>query len=108
MRTYKDLMPHYEVGGKVVCARKTAGDEYAWRIGEVPDVIEVLRKEGRVILGGDVLDRDMDYTYDNRYHDSGDPQNDCEASCGKARAYVQRYLERFGPEYYVVLVVKSI
>lgn len=108
MRTYKDLMTHYEVNGKVVCARETAGNEYAWQIREVLDVIEVLRKEGRVILGGDVLDRDMNYTYDNWYHNPSDPQTDCETSCGKAKAYVQRYLERFGPEYYVVLVVKPI
>lgn len=108
MRQYKGLKSCYEVEGKQICARETEGTEFAWRIDEVLDVIEILRREGRVILGGDVLDRDMAYTYDNWYHDPCDRDTDCEVSTGKAKAYVERYLERFGSEYYVVLVVQSI
>lgn len=106
MRPDKGLMPCYEVDGNMICARETEGTEYAWRIEEVLGVIEVLRREGRVILGGDVLDRDMEYTYDNWYHNLCDPATDCCVSCEKAQSYVQQYLDRFGPEYYVVLVVQ--
>ena len=84
--------------------------EYAWKYKDVIGIIDILKNSGYVILGGDVLKRNFEYTYDNWFFENSNNLNNLEKiteSAKKAKQYINCYYNNFGNEFYYVLVVEK-
>lgn len=78
--------------------------ELAWTYTDVMTVLKYLEENGILVLGGDVLDKKMSYTYDNWCYQD---KNYIE-SIEYAKNYINNYYIKNGNEYYYVLVVTKI
>lgn len=87
--------------------KRTLGNEVAWRIQDVIEVLNYTKKNNIVILGGDILSHDMAYTLDNWYyipqHDMTKRENSL-SSYELALEYINSYVLRNGDNFYVVIV----
>lgn len=96
---------HKAMGGAV-----TDAGELAWTAGQIPEVMKVIQDNGWVILGGDVLDRRQEYTYDNWYYQPDHriclAQN-VKASMDRCVGYVSEYIQNNGDGYLFVLVISN-
>ena len=96
-----------EVGNKRISSIEFTGAENAWKIKDALEVIEHFDKNGIVVLGGDILTENFEYTYDNWYYD---PDDTCSSlinaknSIEKASEYISNYIAMNGSDYYIVLV----
>lgn len=87
---------------------KISDYEEAWEIGVIPQVLDILMKKNCVILGGDILFSNLEYSYDNWYFEPFDDKDyisNVKMSYNKANDYIKKYIEMNGYNYYVVLVV---
>jgi len=86
----------------------TSHGELAWHIADVPAVLQRISAHGLIVLGGDILDIEMQYTYDNWYHNvdrSLSKSLNVKSSFDAAQEYIQKYINRNGEGFFVVLVV---
>lgn len=85
--------------------------EDAYEIAVVPEILEVLLNNNCVVLGGDILTKDMKYNYDNWYYEpleDVDYLTNVKRSYEKANDYIVKYIEKNGVNYFVVLVVTRL
>ena len=86
---------------------KTMTTEYAWKYADAVEVITYLSNKECVILGGDVLNNNFGYTYDNwNYIEniSFSLEKNISESAAKAIEYVDWYNKKFGEDFYYILV----
>lgn len=91
-------------------AKKTPGNEIAWRIEDVFQIFDKARASNTMILGGDVLTDDISYTYDNWYYipvPNASKQENVLWSYSCALEYISDYIERNGKDFYVVVVLEK-
>ena len=72
--------------------------------------LDELSDSNIVLLGGDILDQQKHYTYDNWYYEYNpvvSEQENCKCSIEKARKYLLSYIEKNGVQYTVVLVLRD-
>lgn len=83
--------------------------EIAWKIEDAVLVLEYLKGENKIVLGGDILTEKMEYTYDNWYYNvehSQSRKNCIERSVERATEYILKYIEANGSAFYVIFVVE--
>lgn len=77
--------------------------EVAWTYDDVMEVLTQLEKEKIIILGGDVLNKNLEYTYDNWYYQ----EKDYIGSIEYTRNYINSYYQKNGNDFYYVLVIQD-
>lgn len=83
--------------------------EFAWKLKEINDVLQWLRENNQIVLGGDIIDVHKNYTYDNwfyNYNSLVSHSENVNISIDTALNYTEKYLKKNGDNYYVVLVLK--
>ena len=78
-------------------------------INALPRVLKALYNEQTTLLGGDLLDKDGQFTYDSWYYNYEESKSACEnciASIKKAEEYTESYKRRNGDLFFVVLVTR--
>ena len=86
---------------------KTEQGEYACLASNVPAVVNRAINHGWIILGGDVLNPDQSYTYENWYYNPNPRKSLGENIVIAAQIcsnYVADYSSKYGDEYLYVLV----
>ena len=90
-----------------IVPQKISSYELAWKIDDIKPILQWLSANNKVVLGGDVLDINKEYTYDNWYYNRDDtyslPEN-VKNSIEKANEYISNYIAINGCDYYIVLV----
>ena len=85
--------------------------ELAWKISDANEFIEDALKNEVIVLGGDILDSNMNYTCDNWYYE---PDKSIERkvnsiqSCSCMKEYIDNYVKLNGTDYYIVIVCVTI
>ena len=85
--------------------------EFAWKYNEAIEVLSILKNKGIVVLGGDVLNLDLNYTYDNWYFDiDKNNSHDFNVLCSyeKSKCYIEQYYNQFGDMCYYIIVPSII
>lgn len=85
----------------------TETTEYAWKYKDAIDVIDFLKVKECVILGGDVLKSTLEYTHDNwffEYDNKGAISEIIKESIEKSKRYINWYHEKFGDDFYYIIV----
>ncbi len=83
--------------------------ETAWRIEDAFLVLLYLKKENKVVLGGDILTKDLIRNYDSWYYNFDDNHSEkCNVEFGyeKAIEYISKYVQLNGKDFYVIIVTK--
>lgn len=83
--------------------------EEAWRIEDSFEVIKYLTKQNKIILGGDILGKKLQYIYDNWYYEPSESNNRTKNiidSYNIACQYIQDYIKKNGTDYYVIIVTE--
>lgn len=91
------------------CPRRTTSGEFAWQIKDHPFLLELFYDRKCVVLGGDVLDLDRNYTYDNWYYNDNSEmshEDNVKSSISVAKEYLLNYIKSNGENYYVVFVFR--
>lgn len=79
-------------------------------ISTISEQLDLLLDAGIILLGGDILDSEGHYTYDNWYYEYNSMVDDLQNSrdsINKAKQYIEAYIGRNGTDYSVVLVVRK-
>jgi len=87
--------------------------DVAWAPGDIFPVINWLRNQNVLILGGDVIRRRenlIDYCGDNWYFESSQAteklDEQVDAAADKAESYIRNYVAKNGPSFLFSLVVE--
>ena len=95
------------ISRKGIVPQKISPNELAWKIDDINPILQWLSANNKVVLGGDVLDRNKEYTYDNWYYNPDDTCSlliNAKNSIEKANEYISDYIATNGVDYYIVLV----
>ncbi len=87
----------------------TTSGETAWAISDIFKILDYCKENTYIVLGGDILNENLDYTYDNWYYDTNaniDLKDNSNKSILKANEYISNYIKKNGVNYYVVIVAK--
>ena len=79
---------------------------WAWPFDSIINVINFAESCGLMIWGGDVINKELDHTYDNWYQ-NGDNSltwaQNCYIGAKKAKEYIDWHHSKFGDDYYYIL-----
>ena len=81
--------------------------EIGWHLKDIDVVLEWLKEKNHVVLGGDILNKNKEHTYDNWYYEYDNNislLDNVEKGVAKAREYTSWYAKKFGFDYFVVVV----
>lgn len=80
-------------------------NDIIWNFSDIMLVIDQLRDEKRIILGGDIYSSnpEIEMTYDSWATNT----KDYKAAAKKTKKYIERYIKRNGNNYYFSLVVQE-
>lgn len=95
------------INKKGIVPQKISPYELAWKIDDINQILQWLSANNKVVLGGDVLDVNKEYTYDNWYYNLDDTCSlliNAKNSIKKASEYISNYIASNGSDYYIVLV----
>ncbi len=98
------------VDNKKISAKKVNDYESAWRITDALDVFEYMFFSNQIILGGDILTKEMKRNYDNWFFNidrSVSRHHNLVKSYITALDYIKRYMSKNGEDFYVVIVVDN-
>lgn len=79
-----------------------------WRLKDAKNVLNWLKTNNQIVLGGDILDLQKNYTYDSwfyNYNHSKTLVENVNTSIDIALDYTTNYVRNNGKEYYVVFVL---
>ena len=83
-------------------------NEYAWQIKHVNLVMNYLFENDMIILGGDILNKDLNYTYDNWFYEPcKNNLEDLKKSHEVSINFIKNYTKIHGENFLVVFVVKK-
>lgn len=89
-----------EISGGV----KTHWGEMVWPLRSIPELLKLVMDNQWIILGGDILDTQQNYTYDNWYYNP-DPQMslifNVTASVEKTKEYISQYCKKNGDDFWI-------
>lgn len=98
------------IGNEIIVPIQFSKHELAWAIEDAVLVLEYLESIGEVVLGGDVLNENKEYTYDNWHYNPDDSysiQTNSVRSIEHAIKYISDYVRKNGNNFYVVIVTES-
>ncbi|MBQ3229775.1 MAG: hypothetical protein IJB49_02025 [Clostridia bacterium] len=96
------------IKNKTITSIAISNTEMAWAIEDANLVLEYLKNENKVVLGGDILNNELEYNYDSWYYNVKDNQNsrfDVEYSIDVAIKYISNYIKDNGNAFFVVFVI---
>lgn len=99
------LREHKAMGGIM-----TGSGELAWTKQQVFDLLEIMTERKWIILGGDVLNKWKEYTYDSWHYESNyriPLEANVKESINSCRRYVTEYSNKNGDDYLFVLVISD-
>ena len=86
----------------------TPWTEYAWKYEDFPEILRYFQNRGWIVLGGDILTTELDYTYSSWYYNP-DPTRSMEENVRQSAVVTADYLTHFrdrnGSNYLIVFVV---
>lgn len=88
----------------------TSVNEIAWKLKDAMSVLNQIGIKEHIVLGGDILTRDLSYTYDSWFYTTNSKLNLKENSAQSIQAasnYISNYMSLNGDNYYVVFVIKG-
>lgn len=106
-----EVIMHIIVKKKMIQARETKWGTFAWPITDIIDVIMYYVTNNQIVLGGDILNEELEYTYDNWYYELDNAQNKIEnsrCSIEKAKIYISNYIKSNGGAFYVDIVISNV
>lgn len=98
-----------EVGNKKISSVDFTRSEDAWMIEDASFVLEYFKNNGSIVLGGDILTKNLEYTHDSWYYNiqsNISPEKNMEISVMTVSEYISNYINMNGTSFYVVFVVK--
>jgi len=109
-RGVRKLISDYLTNELKSTGKVTMTTEYAWKCTDVLEVIKFLSDNTYAILGCDVLNDNLSYTYDNwsyTYDKSLTLEKNIEESVLKIIEYIDWYSTNFGDNYYYIIVAEK-
>ena len=94
---------------KKIVSQKISDTENAWRIEDAFFVLEYLKNKNKIVLGGDILTKNLEHNYDSWYYNVKLNKNyniNVECSIKLAFEYISKYIQTNGNTFYVVFVIK--
>ena len=85
-------------------------DAYAYDYSVIPDLLDNLKANNQIILGGDVFcykNGQLTHTYDNWYYEKQDPTIDSSKSIFQTEKYISNYVKNHGEHYYFSIVLDN-
>ena len=85
-------------------------DEYAYDYSVIPDLLDNLKANNQIILGGDVFcynHGQLTHTYDNWYYEKQDPTIESSKSIFQTEKYISNYVKNHGEHYYFSIVLDN-
>lgn len=85
-------------------------DAYAYDYSAIPDLLDNLKANNQIILGGDVFcykNGQLKHTYDNWYYEKQDPTIDSSKSIIQTEKYISNYVKDHGEHYYFSIVLDN-
>ena len=85
-------------------------DAYAYDYSLIPDLLDNLKANNQIILGGDVFcykNGQLTHTYDNWYYEKQDPTIDSSKSIFQTEKYISNYVKNHGEHYYFSIVLDN-
>ena len=85
-------------------------DAYAYDYSVIPDLLDNLKTNNQIILGGDVFcykSNQLTHTYDNWYYEKQDPTIDSSKSIFQTEKYISNYVKNYGEHYYFSIVLDN-
>lgn len=85
-------------------------DAYAYGYSVIPDLLDNLKTNNQIILGGDVFcykNGQLTHTYDNWYYEKQDPTIDSYKSIFQTEKYISNYVKNHGEHYYFSIVLDN-
>ena len=90
--------------------RDSGIDTYAYDYSVIPDLLDNLKANNQIILGGDVFcykNGQLTHTYDNWYYEKQDPTIDSSKSIFQTEKYISNYVKNHGGHYYFSIVLDN-
>ena len=97
------------IGNKSIISTDFSNTETAWMIEDAFLVLEYLKNEKKIVLGGDILTEKFEYNYDSWYYNVRSSQTskfNAECSIKLAFEYISNYIRTNGSSFYVVFVTE--
>ena len=97
------------VNNQKIDAVLTPSKELAWPMDKIFLVLQYMQTCNKVVLGGDILTSEMEYNYDSWYYNcdlSKEHFYNAGRSYNVAIEYIERYIQRNGNDFWVILVLK--
>lgn len=98
------------IHNRKISSRLTNDEENAWHLKDALFLLEYLHIKGYIVLGGDILDTNLNHTYDSWYYNVDllrTLEKNAEESYNLAKEYLTRYMKMNGKDYYAVIVVRQ-
>lgn len=97
------------IGNKTITSTDFSNAETAWMIEDAILVLEYLKSKKKIVLGGDILTKELEHNYDSWYYKVEPSQNfkyNVECSITLALEYISNYMKTNGNAFYVVFVIE--
>lgn len=97
------------VGNKTIISTDFSDTETAWMIEDAILVLEYFKSKKKIVLGGDILTKKLEYNYDSWYYNVDSDQSSAfnvECSIRVAFEYLSNYIRKNEKLYYVVFVTE--
>ncbi|EAD5867980.1 hypothetical protein OPJ22_002184 [Listeria innocua] len=111
LKAIQKIIPKSTWSKKINLEDSLGVNEVAWHYSDIVQVINILTRNGYIILGGDVyqlLNDSIEVTYDNWYINAEKNKEGIRLSEKKAKDYLESYYERFGENFIYSIVYKKI
>ncbi len=85
-------------------------NEFAFHITDALLILDCYCDLSVIVLGGDILTNELNYSYDNWYYNIDNNLSNEENSKNSitvAKTYLKKYIDRNGTDYYCVFVPKQ-
>jgi hypothetical protein len=84
--------------------------EIVWPVTSVPEILELALTNNWIVLGGDILTLEQEYTHDNWYF-TPNPQkplsDNVQASVEKCRQFISQYVNKNGDKFLFVFSISN-
>lgn len=97
-----------DINNKRITSIEFSDNEMACKIEDAILVLDYLKENKKIVLGGDILNKYREYNYDNWYYNidlNYDIRFNLETSHKKAKEYLANYIQRNGDDFYVLFVI---
>ena len=95
------------IGNETIASVDFSSNETAWRIEDAFGVLKYLKDQNKVVLGGDILTKELVHNYDSWYYNINPSLNyrfNVENGYKSAIEYISNYIRVNGNVFYVIFV----